>query len=209
MYKRLRIVVPAVQALAFVTVFALKLAVHMQVLHVHYDPFRRLVLSVDYPIWTVILAIAVLLARLMPALPGWLSVAVGAVFVALLLLGIALFWYLVVAEIEMRRHGKSMLRFSGWIKELLAVTVLLLFGAGAFIEAHTIGSAFFFGEAWNTLLSLAAARPGEILNMLILTAWGVVLVGLAIHDLITFLKGRARSNTSAGSSSMSSTGMGT
>jgi hypothetical protein len=209
MYKRLRIVVPAVQVLAFVTVFALKLAVHMRVLHVHYDPFRRLVLSVDYPIWTVFLAIAYPLDRLMAASPGWLAGAVGAVFVALLLLGIPLFWYLVVAEIEMRRHGKSMLRFPGWVKELLAVTVLLLFGAGAFVEAHTIGSVFFFGLPWHTLLSLPAARPGEILNMLILTAWGVLFVALAIHDLITFLKGRARGTTSAGSSSGPGPGTGT
>jgi len=209
MYKRLRIVVPAVQVLAFVALPALKLAVHMRVLQVNYDPFRRVVLSVDYPIWTVFLAIAVLLARLMPALPGWLSVAVGAVLLAVLLLGIPLFWYLVVAEIEMRRHGKSMLRFSGWIKELLAVTVLLLFGAGAFIEAHRIWSIFFFGLPWHTLLSLPAACPGEFLSMLILSAWGVLFVALAIHDLITFLKGRAQGTTSAGSSSAPGPGTGT
>jgi hypothetical protein len=209
MYKRLRIVVPAVQVLALVAVAALQLAVHKRVLHVDCDPFRRVVLSMDYPIWTVFLATAYPLTRLTVPLPGWLYVAEGAVLLAVLLLGIPLFWYLVVAEIEMRRHGKSMLRFSGWIKELLAVTVLLLFGAGAFIEAHTIGSVFFFGEAWSTLLSLAAARPGEFLSMLILTAWGVLFVALAIHDLITFLKGRAQGTTSAGSSFTPRAGTGT
>jgi hypothetical protein len=209
MYKRLRIVVPAAQVLAFVAVPALKLAVHMRVLHVDYDPFRRVVLSVDYPIWTVFLALAVPLDRLLALWPRWLSGAVGAVLAALLLSGIALFWYLVVAEIEMRRQGKSMLRFSGWIKELLAVTVLLLFGAGAFTEAHRIGSIFFFGLPWHTLLSLPAAFPGEILGMLILSAWGVLFVALAIHDLISFLKGRARGTTSAGSSSAPGPGTGT
>jgi hypothetical protein len=208
-YKSLKILVPTVQVLAFVAVPALKLAVHMGVLHVDYDPFRRLVLSVDYPIWTVFLTIAYPLDRLMPPLPGWLCVALGAVFLALLLLGIALFWYLVVAEIEMRRQGKSMLRFSGWVKELLAVTVLLLFGAGAFIEAHRIWSIFFFGLPSHTLLSLPAACPGEFLSMLILSAWGVLFVALAIHDLITFLKGRARGTTSAGSSSTPRAGTGT
>jgi len=201
MYKRLRIVVPAVQVLALVAVAALKLAVHMRVLHVDYHPFQQLVLSVDYPILTVFLAIAYPLDRWMFPLPGWLSGAVGAGFLGLLLLGISLFWYLVVAEIEMRRHGKSMLRFSGWAKELLAVTALLLFGAGAFIEAHRIGSIFFFLDWWHTLVSLAAAFPGEFLRMLIMSAWGVLFVALAIHDLISFLKGRAQGTTGAGSSS--------
>jgi hypothetical protein len=207
MYKRLRIVVPAAQVLAFVAVPALKLAVHMRVLHVDYDPFRRVVLCVDYPIWRPFLAIAYPLDRLMAPWPGWLSGAAGAVFLALFLLGIPLFWYLVVAEIEMRRHGKSMLRFSGWTKELLAVTVLLLVGAGAFIEAHRVGS-HFFGLPWHTLLSLPTACPGEFLSMLILSAWGVLFVALAIHDLISFLKGRVRGATGAGSSSTPRAGTG-
>jgi hypothetical protein len=171
----------------------------MRVLHMDYDPFRRLVLSVDYPIWTVFLAIAYPLDRLMAPLPGWLSGAVGAVLVALLLLGIPLFWYLVVAEIEMRRHGKSMLRFSGWIKELLALTVLLLFSAGAFILAHAIARTI-LPQSWGGVsIFLVPAYACKLLSVLILTAWGIVLAGLAIHDLIALLKGEAPRASTAGS----------
>jgi hypothetical protein len=190
--KRLRIIVPAVQVLAFLGVFALKLAVHMRVVHLDYDPFRRLVLCVDYPVWTIFLAVAYPVDRLMAPTPRWLSGAVGTLFVALLLSAIPLFWYFVVAEVGMRAHGASMLRFSGWRKELLAVAILLLLGGRAFVEAYTAASAFFFLEAWDILLSLAIARWHETLCILILTAWGIVLTGVAIHDVIAFVRGRAR-----------------
>jgi hypothetical protein len=190
-----------VQVLACLAVFALKLAMHTRMVHMNYDPIWRLARSVNYPFWVVFLAIAYPINWLVsPPHPGeWLlvgEIAVGVLFLS----GVALFWYLVVAEIEMRRQGKSLLRFPGWFKELLAASIMLLLGAGAFMCAYVNGRTLLPEPARLVDLFLAPARTCEFLSMLILTAWGIVLVGLALHDLIAFLRGREHGATAARSS---------
>jgi hypothetical protein len=114
-------------------------------------------------------------------------------FAALLISGIALLWYLAVAEFELRRHGKRRLRFPGRLKELLKAAALFLFGGGALTIVYTNVWTRLRGGGWDIRLSLATARGYEIFIMLILTAWGMVLVGGAVHDLIIFIKSRGRS----------------
>jgi uncharacterized RDD family membrane protein YckC len=191
-YRRLKILVPATQVLAYLALFALKLAVHMRVVRMDYDPLWGLLRSVNYPLWVVLLAVVYPVSWLVPPLPlgHWLYVGQFAV-VALFLSGVGLFWYLVVAEIGMRRRGKSMLRFAGRFKELLAVCITFLFGAGAFIWAYAIAWTI-LPQSWRAVyIFLVPAYSCKLLSVLILTAWGIVLAGLAIHDLIAFLKAEA------------------
>ncbi len=201
MYKRLKILVPAIQVLAYLALFALKLAVHMRVVRMDYGPLWELMRSVNYPFWVIFLAIAYPIDWLAPPSPKgqWLYVA-QFVVAALFLSGVGLFWYLVVAEIEMRRRARSMLRFAGRFKELLAVSITFLFGAGAFIWAYAIAWTI-LPQSWRAVyIFLVPAYACKLLSVLILTAWGIVLAGLAIHDLIAFLKGEAPRASTAGSS---------
>jgi hypothetical protein len=205
-YKRLRIIIPVVQLLAIVGFLALRWALKGSTSYEILRGLHVLVHEVNYPVWTVFIATVVRAAQLLHPLPRWLCVppwlyAVLAFAAAALLgLGIALLWYLLITEVEMRRHGKSMLRFSRWWKELLAVAILLLFAAGAFVKAYGIGSTIIHGRLSYLRLFLAVARWNEILGMLILTAWGVALTGVAIHDLVAFVRGKARGTPQAGSS---------
>jgi hypothetical protein len=187
MYKRLRIIIPAVQLLAIVGPFVLKDALNRSARAESQRAVQVLVKDVNYPVSTVFVALVAPAEHLLHSLPRWLYTALGTAVVALLPLGIALLWYLIVTEIEARRHGKSLIRFSVWWRELPVVAILFLFGAGAFVKAHTIVVS---GTASYLHLFLAAARWDEILGVLILTAWGVVLIGVAIHDLIAFLRGK-------------------
>jgi hypothetical protein len=178
--------------------FALKLAIHMRVVRVAIDPLWGLMRSLNYPFWVVFLAIAYPIDWLAPPLPKgeWLYVAQFAV-AALFLSGVGLFWYLVVAEVEMRWRRSSMLRFSGWFKELLAISVVFLFGAGAFMWARAIARTI-LPQSWGGVyIFLVPAYACKLLSVLTLTAWGIVLAGLAIHDLVTFVKAKAGGNPTA------------
>jgi len=195
-YKRFRIIIPAIQLLAIAGLFGLRSALKGSVSYEVLRGLHVLVHQVNYPVWTIFAAMVVRTAQLLRPLPRWLYIptwlyAVLAFAVAALLaLGIALLWYLLITEVEMRRHGKSMLRFSRRWKELLAVAILLLFGAGAFIKAYNIGSPVIHGRISYIRLFPVAARWDEVVGMLILMAWGVLLTGVAIHDLIAILRGK-------------------
>jgi hypothetical protein len=196
-YKRLRIIIPAVQLLAIVGLLALRWSLKGSASYQILRGLHLLVHEVNYPIWTVFVAMLVRATQLLSPLPRWLYVptwiyaVLAFVVAALLALGIALLWYLLITEVEMRRHGKSVMRFSSRWKELLVVTILFLFGAGALVRAYTIASSVIHGRMSYLGLFLRVARWDEILAMLILAAWGIVLTGVAVHDLIAFLKGKS------------------
>ena len=190
-YKRLKIIIPVAQVLIYSAVFVLKLASHVQMVRMDYEPLWRLARSVNYPLWLVFLAIAYPISWLLsPSLTGeWVYIGAIAVLV-LFLLGVALFWYVVVTEVEMRSQGMSNLRFSGWFKELLAVTIIFLLGAGAFVRAYDSGRTILAEQRWYVGLGLAPSRAFDFLSMLILTGWAIILVGLALHDFVGFIKRR-------------------
>lgn len=199
MYKRLRIIVPAAQLLLIVALFGLKSVFYVKGYYEINNLLRVLIQTLNYPVWAVFIPIVVQADKWLRPLPEWLGKGLAFALAALIPVAIALLWYLVVTEIEMRRHGKSILRFSGWWKELLAVTMLFLFGAGAFIKAYRIGSTIVHRRIPDIRLLLAIARWDEILGMLILTAWGIVLTGVAIQDLRIFFKNRGHGAPPAGS----------
>jgi magnesium-transporting ATPase (P-type) len=209
MYKRLRIIVPAAQVLAFVAVYALRFAA---VYPLGYYA-QRLILKINYPLLPIWVATGYPVDRVTPHLPalwGWRDIAVRSMFGALVVSSVALFWYFVITEAQMRRHHKSMLRFSGAFKESLTVTLMFVLGVGALIYAYNSRLSWIpHARSQGSALELAAAITDQFLGGLVLITWGAVLIGLAVDDLVTFLKGRAQGTTNAGSPSTPRAGTGT
>jgi hypothetical protein len=187
MYRRLRILVPAIQVLLVVAVYALPkfMSIYKKLFLESAVYFTQdLIDKMNFPlvaIWSPILLAADKLSSYFPPLTGLIFVVAAITFSGLVLSSVAVFWYFFVTEIEMRRRGKSMLMLSRLPKQLSVTVVLLLFGVGALIYAYT-----------------SAVRPSGHLNInedkipggVILFAWGIALIGIAVHDLRKFLRER-------------------
>jgi hypothetical protein len=190
--KCLRIILPAVQVVLVVTFYALKFSHALP-----WEGYRlqRLILEVNFLVMAVWIAIGVTLewlTRFLPSLSGWREVAVETVLVTLFLSSLALFWYFVGAEIEMRRQGKSRLRLTGNLKELLAISALFLLGAGALFGAHNIPLDWIMHWRTRTTPLEVAISYGDLyFRRLILIVWGLIFLRLAIHDLIILLRSRS------------------
>ena len=190
MFKRLNTVIPAGQLLLVVAFFALQPAKgYYGIKYI----LRVLVQKMNFPVWTVFNPLMVWADHWMHPLPAWHIKVLGFVLVDLILVAIALLWYVVVTEIEMRAQGKSILRFSGRWAELLKIAILFLLGGRAFFKAFSVSSEKVPDSPFTPHL-MAVAHQGEVLSVLILVAWGIALVGVAISDLLAFLKNKA-SNT--------------
>jgi hypothetical protein len=111
-------------------------------------------------------------------------VAIVGVFDLAVLVSVALFWYGVIAEAEMRRHGSSLIRSSMRIVEVLKATVLAVTGVGAVAYACWDGhrllllgrsnpSAFY----WSSVVDAIIGEP-------LLVIWAVVLIMTSVQDLM-------------------------
>ena len=137
MYKRLRIIVPAVQVLIVVViVLSEKFVINDRLYHTYVAPTYVLVWKLNFPYHVFLLALDRAL-RPIPSISGTPFTVIVAVLAVMLLLMLALFWYFVVTEIKMRSQGKSMLQFTGRISELFTVTVLFCFGVGSIWSAYS------------------------------------------------------------------------
>jgi hypothetical protein len=172
MFRRLKIIVPAIQVLAAVAVFGSgKLCHNERFLQYYIYPFQGLVELINLPLLIVWVPIGFVLAAL-PSPTGWLLTAVTALFALLLVSSVALFWYLVVTEIELRIHGGSMLRFSGWIGELFTVAAFCL-GAGALFYGYQYSRSRWFYRRVDGIEGGAA-----------LAIWGAVFIAIAVSGLV-------------------------
>jgi hypothetical protein len=180
MYKRLRVIVPAVQVLIFITiVLSEKLVSNDRLIDDYVGPASHIMWRLNFPFYALLLVLDWALSPI-GSMSGPPFAAM--VFGVMLLLVFVLFWYFVVAEIEMRSNGKSMLRFTGWVSELFTVAVLFCFGVGSVWFAYSDTSWLWFHR------SVAAA----ILGGLLLLMWGAAFIGISVHDLVAFLRMRLR-----------------
>jgi hypothetical protein len=192
MYRRLRLVVPLVQTLLVVGSFAwYKVAGSLYVLSYVYV-VRDIVLKLNYPAFALWFPIV----RLMDRFPGYFSPShiatrVGGLLVIILafLLSVALFWYLFLLELEMRRHGRSMIRFSSCLGEIAKAVLFVIVGIGALVYAYRGTKQLF-----DPLRSKADVYDAYI-GGLFLVAWGLAFIGVSIRDLTAFVrkKGSTRS----------------
>jgi len=180
--KHLRIIVPAVQAAIALVVAVLHRFVHTERIYdLYVGPAFGVVARLNFPFFVFLRALDWLLPR-SSSLHGAAFAVATSFFAAMLIFVFLLFWYAVVREIEMRRQGTSMLRFSSWGSELLAVVVLLCFGIGAISFAYS---------DVTRLLSFHQNTSSAILGGLFLLMWGAAFIGTALYDLAAFLKGKS------------------
>jgi hypothetical protein len=183
MYKRLKILVPAVQVLLVVGVFLWYKAPHSEhVLTQYVGPARDVVIKLNFPLlilWSPILYITEWFPLfLSPSHPATQVLGI-AVFALALVSSVAVFWHLVLVELELRSQGRSMIRSSNWFAETCKAVLLVLCGLGALIYAYTEAS---------RLLLLGRSKFDAFGGGLFLVAWSAVLIGTSISDIAYFLR---------------------
>jgi hypothetical protein len=104
-------------------------------------------------------------------------------FVTAFGLSVVLFWYLLMAEVEMRLQNKSMIRFKSWLAEICKTVILFAVGIGAIVYA-----AF---EA-NRLLHFDRSITDAIIGGVFLLGWGVLFIATSIRDVVFFLRKHRR-----------------
>jgi predicted membrane-bound spermidine synthase len=114
-----------------------------------------------------------------------LALVAGFVFLA----SVALFWCLVVIEIELRLQGKSLLRFSSRVWSFVTIVVLFCLGAGALISAYLDGRKQIpFMLRNGSVIGLFLG----ILPDIFLLAWAITLTGMAVSDFRNFIQSHSR-----------------
>lgn len=109
-------------------------------------------------------------------------VIIAGVFALAVLASVALFWYFVVAEVEMRSHGGSLIRSSRRILEILKAVVLAVAGGGAVAYACWDGRRLLLlGQ--NTRSLYGSSMADAVIGGLILMIWAIVLIRISVRDL--------------------------
>lgn len=185
MSRLLKLVVSIGQTVLTVTAFVFAKYCHDDRVYVFYvNPFLHIVTKMNFPLLIImypILDALNWLGRFLPTLTGVLGWSIAIVDAVLLILIDALFWYFVLSEIEMRRHGKSMLRFKRHPVEVLVLAILFASGVGAIRYAYTDGV---------LLMQIHGSKIEAFIGGFFLLVWGTVLIGTSISDLLSCWKTR-------------------
>lgn len=98
------------------------------------------------------------------------------------ILSIALFWYIVVVEIQMRSQRKSLVRFSSPVIELLKIVFCLACGLASFVQGYTETL-----RPFRHGLARYGLWPEElVLSALFLATWGIAFLALSALDFRDF-----------------------
>jgi len=190
--KHLKILLPAIQVLL---IGAFDACFHK--LPWELWDLRRAILNISYPVCVAWLGVAIALdwlSQFLPSLPQSSALITAVLGFSLFFFSVGYFWYFMASEMELRRQGRSRLRFAGAVKQSTAIGGLLLFGIGALLLA--------FNTRYNPIaLGRRRATPSEVaipfLNLyiqrLILIVWGLIFMRLAIYEVMTLV--RNKSNT--------------
>jgi hypothetical protein len=182
-HRLLKLTVSISQAVVVVAAFAFAKYCHDDRMYVFYvNPFLHVVTKMNYPLLIVlspILDTLNWLGRFLPTPTGGFRSSIAIVAAVLLTSTVALFWYFVLSEIEMRRHGKSMLRFRRRPVEVAALAVLFISGIGAIRYAWTDGL---------LLVHIHGSKIEAFVGGLVLLIWGILLIGISIFDLLLYLR---------------------
>ena len=115
-------------------------------------------------------------------------VAIAVVFDLAVLTSVAVFWYFVVVEIEKRKHGSSLIRFSSRTLETAKAIVLIGAGVGALVlacwEAHRLvplDQQYRHVLYWSSMVN-------AIIGGLFLVIWAIVLIRISIRDLMVVFR---------------------
>lgn len=145
----------------------------------YFLPAKSLVTALNFPVvafWFCLFYIAnrVHLPNPNAGLFYWILIVS---FSIAFLSSIALFWYLVVREVELRRNGDSLLRWSGVLKRTVALVGLLAVAAGA------LGYAYLDIRKQVPIVWRDGSAFGWIVGLLpnvLLLAWAIILIVAAV-----------------------------
>lgn len=185
MHRYLRIVVPAVQVSAVLCLLGWERLAHTErTLSFYVLPLRHTLLNLNFPLvilwWPIIEFIEVLSGYLafLSQQTGMLAIIAAGVTAVGVISSVALFWYFVVVEIQMRSKGKSLVNSSNVALNFAKVSIFFLCGVGTFIHAYSETIRLF-----QHGLAPYGLWPAEIvLGALLLTVWGTTFIGVSIAD---------------------------
>jgi hypothetical protein len=182
MHKRWRTVLPTAQLLIVVGTFAWYNLDKSDSGLVYAYPAHDIVIKVNFPIalvWSPIL-------YFMERFPDYFNPTSAVIktislvfFVTAFGLSVVLFWYFLMAEVEMRLQNKSMIRFKSWLGEICKTVILFAVGIGAIVYA-----AF---EA-NRLLHFDRSKTDAVIGGGFLLVWGALFITTSIRDIAYFLR---------------------
>ena len=95
---------------------------------------------------------------------------------------VALFWYFVVIEAQMRSHGSSLIRSSKRILEVLKAGVLVAAGVGAVAYACWDGHRLLVLGQDNRSL-YGSSMADVIIGEPLLVIWAIILIKISVQDL--------------------------
>ncbi len=185
-YRRLKLLVPILQVLIAVGSWLLRKHIYSERLYTRYfgPAWDVVIFKMNFPVVAFWSPIVYVLNRwpdeLVPsshAMEIAVTIALGLAMVS----SIGVFWYFVIAELERRMHGRSMIRFRNWFAETCKALILFAVGGSALVYA--------FFET-RRLLLYHRSKADMLVGGLFLTAWGVALVGTSIVDAAVFLRKR-------------------
>lgn len=195
--KRLRVIVPTLQVLLLVSVF-----VWLHIVEKHYinqpQLINRYVVApidivgkLNFPLlvlwFPVVYPINYLLYNSNLNLPSEVPlVVILGVFALAALASVALFWYFVVAEVEMRSHGSSLIRSLRRMLEILKAVVLAVAGVGAVAYACWDGHRLLILGQNNRSL-YGSSMADAMIGGLILVIWAIVLIKMSVRDVMVAL----------------------
>jgi hypothetical protein len=187
MPKHLRIIVPAAQVVTFLALVILGKLSHDERIYFNYfAPARRVYLQLNFPVlaaWSPLVYVLDHFGRKLPAN--------GVVFDTLTLVGgllflstIAIFWYLLVREAELRRSGKSLLKSSRSSVQVAVSVVIITLGMIAAFRSYSEVTVLWYSR-----------RAEGVLNGFFLACWAILLVILGIRDLFSLLRRQSAAGT--------------
>jgi len=194
-HRRLKVIIPTVQILAVVGVLVWeRMAGTDRMLTDYALPTRQMITNLNLPLVAFWWPFIPVMERFGNYLP--FPMVMGLALAMMAFASIGLFWYFVVAEVQLRMRGKSLLRFPNRVVESVKVFILFFCGIGTFFHAYT--------EAIRPSqhgLARYGLWPVEIaLTVVFLAIWGSTFIGISISDFRKWLMTMRKSGTQPGGS---------
>jgi hypothetical protein len=186
-YRRLKFFVPILQVLLALGLFLWHKFPHSEFVNIRYvEPAWDIVIfKLNFPVvafWSPIVYVMERWPEELAPSSTTMQISVAMALGLAMLSSIGFFWYLVIAELECRVHGRSMIRFANWFAETCKALILFTVGGSAL--------AYAFFET-KRLLLYDRSKADMLVGGLFLAAWGVVLVSIPIVDAVVSLRKQA------------------
>lgn len=182
MHKRLRWSISISQMLLAAAAFNWDKGVHSELILLKYaQPVRNIIISLNFPI--AILWSPIIYAIERTSHRGTPSLVAAVIFGCGMFFTVALFWFVVVTETELRSAGRSLIRSSSGSFEIFKAVVLCTIGIGAIICAcWDVHRLIILGENNRFMLRASSMVEASISGFLLL-AWAIVLITISMRDL--------------------------